>query len=162
MGEAEFYSKELYVYKHMADAIPVEMPNVYAILFDSSQGFDKCKNFNLVMNNLNEDYEPYQLTTLDKVPTTTEWKGIFREVTKMHAQWWESPEILRPPFICKPKGPRSRGRRSSITFENSPTAFALPQAEEDIMYRYGSVHDDWRVFLVNRLPDTVSTVIIDN
>jgi hypothetical protein len=158
MSEAEFYSKELYVYNNMAQSIPVTMPNVYAILFDDRNGFDRCKSFNLVMTNLNDDYEPYELVTPDKVPNTSQWKGIFREVTKVHAKWWDSPEILRRPFIPTAKGPRSKGRRSSITFENKPIAFALPQAEEDFCYKYGPLHDDWRVFVVDRVPKWVPTL----
>ena len=59
--------------------------------------------FNLVMVNLNEEYDPYDPGS-GVLPSQVEWDEIFGICAKQHVQYWEDPAIKKPPLAADSSG----------------------------------------------------------
>jgi hypothetical protein len=59
--------------------------------------------FNLVMVNLNGEYDPYD-PGAGQLPNQAEWDEIFAICGKQHAQYWNDPAIKQPPLAADATG----------------------------------------------------------
>jgi hypothetical protein len=98
MGGLGLYSKEAYMYNefNMGESLPVVTPKVFGIWYDTRESYETMQMFNLVMENLNENYDAYNMFA--KVPNQAEWDDMFIDLGKLHAKYWDSPEIYKPPL----------------------------------------------------------------
>eukprot|EP01052_Picozoa_sp_SAG31_P035765 SAG31_NODE_4360_length_3312_cov_2.190787_2_plen_235_part_00 len=74
---------------------------------------------NIVMNNLNETYDPYD-PGAGQLPDQTEWNELFNICAKMHAQYWNDATVQKPPLSVDSTG-----------------GFKLTQLEEDLALSVG-------------------------
>jgi len=83
--------------------------------YDGRQSFDKMQYFNLMMNNLNEDYTPFSMATMDQLPSKADMDQTIKDMLKVHVLFWESPRSKEAPFCATSDG----------TFGVSPDEVAL-------------------------------------
>ena len=107
-GAMGLYFKEIYAYHdfNIGKSVPLVCPEVVGIWYDARDPYETMVYFNLVMVNLNIEYDPYD-PGAGKLPDQSEWDEIFALCAKQHAQYWDEPSIkkvsmrARVCFICR-------------------------------------------------------------
>eukprot|EP01047_Picozoa_sp_COSAG01_P044240 COSAG01_NODE_3985_length_5465_cov_3.480432_1_plen_345_part_00 len=97
-AQAGLYYKEIFVYHDfdVATSVPLSTPEVLGIFYDARQPYEKLECFNLVMVNMNNGYDAFDMGAGQFV-SQEEWSEIFAVCAKQHAQYWGDTSIQKPP-----------------------------------------------------------------
>lgn len=112
---------------------------------DPGEPYEKLVYFNLVLVNLNDEYDPYDPGE-GQLPSQAEWNEIFAMCAKQHLQYWDEPSIQKPPLAVDGTG-----------------VFKLSPAEETMALSVGpdNIVEEWKEAINTHMLEMAGQAAVD-